>query len=255
MTNGMTMTTFKDNFSGHANIYLRYRPTYPKELFEYLKSLTTEHTLAWDCGTGNGQSAINLADDYESVYASDPSAEQLKNAILNDKVTYAVEKAEQTALENNTVDLVTVAQAVHWFEFDLFYAEVKRVLKKDGVIAVWAYSLPTVSIAFDSIIRDFHDNIIGEFWQVENKMIDLEYTTIPFPFEEITTPQFYIQKKLTLKELLGHFRSWSATQKFIDSYNINPLQDLEEKLLKYWLDENETKEITWKLILKVGRNA
>lgn len=248
------MKLFKDNFSKHSDIYLKYRPIYPKELFEYLNSLTSEHTLAWDCGTGNGQSAINLTEYYEKVYATDPSEQQIKNAIANEQIIYKVEKAEQTALHNKSVDLITVAQAVHWFEFDQFYAEVRRVLKDNGVIAIWAYGVPGVSILLDSIIQDFHDNVVGEFWQPENRMIDQEYTTLPFPFQEISTPVFKIQKDLTLQELSGHFRSWSATQKFIDKYGKNPIEELEKNLSECWMS-GEKKEITWKLILKVGRNT
>lgn len=246
------MESFKDNFSKHSDIYLKYRPVYPKALFEYLQSLTPGHILAWDCGTGNGQSAINLAEYYEQVYATDPSEKQIKNAIGNHKIIYKVEKAEQTALDDKSVDLVTVAQAIHWFDFDKFYAEVKRVLKDDGVIAVWAYGVPKVSDLINPIVRNFHDHVVGEFWQPENKLIEQEYTTIPFPFREVQVPEFKIQKELNLNELLGHFRSWSATQKFIEKYRKDPIEQLENELSKYW--GKEEKEVTWKLILKAGMN-
>lgn len=245
------METFKDNFSKQAEIYSKFRPTYPKELFEYLKSLTAGHELAWDCGTGNGQSAVQLAAYYEKIYATDPSQEQIKNAILNEKIIYRVEKAEQPNLGDNSIDLITVAQAVHWFDFHKFYPEVKRVLKTNGIIAVWAYGIPNINEDINPIIKDFHDNTIGEFWLPENKMIDEEYTTIPFPFEEIETPAFYIKKYLSLTELMGHFRSWSATQKYIDAYQNNPVKQLEHKLSIHW-GETE-KEVVWKLILKVGK--
>lgn len=247
------MNTFKDHFSKQASMYVQYRPTYPKELFDYLASLIKSHSQAWDCGTGNGQSAIQLAEYFEKVYATDPSKQQVEQAIQHPKITYNVESAEQTGLENQSVDLITVAQAVHWFDFDRFYAEVKRILKKDGVIAVWAYGVPSVSPELDPLIRNFHDQVVGEFWQKENKLIDNEYTTIPFPFQIISAPAFQIQKQWTRNELLGHFRTWSATQKFIDKYGKNPIEVLEKDLAVYWENRDEAKDVSWKLILKVGQ--
>ncbi|MDQ0594387.1 ubiquinone/menaquinone biosynthesis C-methylase UbiE [Chryseobacterium ginsenosidimutans] len=248
------MNTFKDNFSKQAEVYLKFRPTYPQELFEFLSSLTSEQKLAWDCGTGNGQSAVKLADYYEKVYATDPSVEQIKNAIHHDRVTYKVENAETpSSLEDNSVDLITVAQAIHWFDFDKFYTQVRRVSKPNGIIAVWAYGTPTINEELNNIIKDFHDNIVGEFWLPENKLIDMEYSTIPFPFQELKTPEFFIRKQVTLSETLGHLRSWSATQKYIDKYDINPIDTLSKKMQEYWKDTDNQKEMTWKIILKVGK--
>lgn len=250
------MSTFKDNFSKQAEIYAKFRPAYPKELFEFLKRLTAEHKLAWDCGTGNGQSALKLADYYEKVYATDPSGEQIKNATTHDRIVYKVENAEApSSIEANSVDLITVAQAIHWFDFDKFYAQVKRVLKTNGIIAAWTYGLPAITKELDSIIKDFHDNVVGEFWLPENKLVEKEYSTIPFPFNTIKTPDFFIKKQITLSEISGLLRSWSATQKYIDKYNENPLVYLSQKLQEHWKSSKAEKEITWKLILKVGKIA
>lgn len=249
------MNPFKDNFSKQAEIYSKFRPAYPIELFDYLQGLTTEHDLAWDCGTGNGQSAIQLARFYDKVYATDPSEEQIKHAFQNDKVTYKVEKAEQPGLHTNSADLVTVAQAIHWFDFDLFYPEVKRVLRPGGVIAAWAYSFPVINQDIDPIIQEFHDNIVGKFWLPENKLIDLEYETIPFPFEEIQAPAFYIKSSETLTDLIGYIRSWSATQKYIDHYKDDPVITLEQHLLKYWKEKTLKREASRRLILKIGRKT
>ena len=178
-----------------------FRPTYPTELFDFLAALTPEHTLAWDCGTGNGQSALQLAACYSKVYASDPSAEQIKNAVPHDSVVYKVESAENPlSLADHSVDLITVAQAVHWFDFDAFYRQVKRVLKRNGIIAVWAYGIPTVDAAIDPIINDFHDRVVGEFWLPENRLIDQGYATLPFPFDPIQSPDFFIRKQVTHDE-------------------------------------------------------
>lgn len=244
---------FKDNFSKQADIYRQYRPSYPEELFSYLQSLTPAHNLAWDCGTGNGQSAIALTRYFKQVYASDPSENQIKNAILHDRVTYKVERAEHNELNDHSVDLITVAQAIHWFDFDKFYSEVKRVLKPNGIIAVWTYGLTFITDEINAITKNFHDHVVGDFWLPENRLIEQEYKTIPFPFNQITPPSFTIESTLNLNDLLGYFRSWSATQKFMDKYHKNPLEQLKKDLLPYWGEENTIRRTTRKLILKVGQ--
>lgn len=247
------MEKFKDNFSKQSNAYQKYRPSYPKELFEYLNGLCKEHTLAWDCATGNGQSAKGLADYFEKVYATDPSEQQISNAVSHPKITYKVEKAENSSLENNSVDLITVAQALHWFDFEKFYSEVKRVLKPEGIIAVWTYSLPKISSEIDKLILHFHDNIVGEFWQKENQFVSEEYKTIPFPFKEIETPSFGFQKEITLHDLKGLLISWSATQRYKDQNGNDPLLEIENDLQKLWRKEDETRIATWTIFLKVGK--
>lgn len=246
------MENFKDNFSKQSAAYQKYRPSYPKEMFTFLSSLATNHNLAWDCGTGNGQSAVSLANYFKKVYATDPSAEQISNAALNPKITYKVEKAESSSLINNSVDLITVAQALHWFDFEKFYSEVKRVLKPEGIIAVWTYSLPKISSEIDKIILHFHDNIVGEFWQKENQLVSEEYKTIPFPFKEIKTPSFLFQKEITLNDLKGLLMSWSATQRYKDQKGSEPLLAIENDLQNLWRNVDETKLATWTIFLKVG---
>ncbi|MEO8399023.1 MAG: class I SAM-dependent methyltransferase [Ignavibacteriaceae bacterium] len=248
------MANFKDNFSKQSNEYLKYRPTYPIELFEYLSSLTKGHELAWDCGTGNGQAALSLTNYYKKVIATDPSEQQIKNAAIHPKITYKIERAEHTDLKENSVDLITVAQAIHWFNFDEFYAEAKRVLKSNGIIAVWTYALPLISKEIDEIVKDFHDNIVGEFWQYENQLVIEEYAAVPFPFPQLSTPIFKIQKNLSLNDLLGFVNTWSALQRFIDAKGYNPIAKLEEKLSKFWSNADEEKVTDWRIILKVGRN-
>lgn len=249
------MNEFKDHFSKHADAYARFRPGYPQELFAYLSSLTPDHLLAWDCGTGNGQSAIQLVEFFDQVYASDPSPQQLKNAFKHERIAYRSEPAEAPlALEDHSVDMITVAQALHWFEFDAFYFQVKRVLKSKGVIAAWAYGLPQINPAIDQLLREFHDDTVGAFWLAENKMIDANYSSIPFPFEEVLAPDFYITQYASLFELMGHVSTWSATQKYILQHRENPVNALTEKLMEHWLDSPEIKKkITWKLILKIGK--
>lgn len=249
------MSTFKDNFSGHSNIYVKYRPQYPIELFEFLNTMVSNFDLAWDCGTGNGQSAICLANYFTTVYATDPSEAQIKNAVSHDRVIYKVEPAEHSGLKNNTVDLVTVAQALHWFNIDKFFTEAKRVLKINGIIAVWTYGVPSVSPLIDKLINHFHDDKVGSFWQHENRLAAKGYSTIPFPFPELPGRDFKIQKEMTLNEFIGHVKSWSATQRFIEKNGFDPTTELKEALLILWSDNENKKEITWELRMKVGINS
>jgi len=247
------MSSFNDSFSKQSDIYSKYRPSYPTELFSFLSSLTENHALAWDCGTGNGQAAIGLSAFYEKVLATDPSENQIRNAPKSPKVSYFIEPAENSSIRTNTVDIVTIANALHWFNFDLFYKEVNRVVKSNGVIAAWSYGLPIISPEIDSIVKQFHDGTLGTYWQAPNRLVEKAYTTIPFPFRPIPAPKFYIEKVFNLKELIGYFNTWSATQRFINDNKFNPTEELEDDLIKVWPESNTTKTLRWELILKVGR--
>jgi len=249
----MEQKAFKDNFSQQSDLYVKYRPLYPRELYAYLSSLTNEHQLAWDCGTGNGQSAIGLAEFYDNVIATDPSQQQIQNAISNEKVKYVVEKAENNSIESNSIDLITIANALHWFDFDLFYKEANRVLKSNGIIAAWAYGIPKISTEVDEILNQFHYGTLDDYWLPENRLVEKEYTTIPFPFEEISTSQFYYEKAMNLDGLIGYLNTWSATQRFINKKNYNPTEALFHQLRQVWKDSSSKKILRWDLILKVGK--
>src|SRR5438045_1897140 len=195
--------TFKDYFSQHAGAYARHRPHYPPELFEYLASLPTERHLAWDCGTGNGQAAVGLAPYFERVIATDASADQLANAFPHEKVTYRVAIAGSAGLDPGSVDLITVAQALHWFDLEAFFEEVRRTLKPGGAIAVWAYALCRITPALDAIVDRFYFETVGPYWPKERKLVDDGYRSLVFPFNEIEPPTFAIELPWTLPHLLG----------------------------------------------------
>lgn len=247
------MLVFKDNFSTQSDVYVRYRPKYPLELYSYLSSLTDAHELAWDCGTGNGQAAIDLAVFYNKVVATDPSESQIKNSLPNEKVKYLVEKAEDTSIDSNSVDLLTIANALHWFDFEAFYKEANRVLKNKGVIAAWSYGLPSISKKVDKIIRHFHDDILNDYWLEENRLIDKKYLTISFPFEQINSPKFFYEKKMNLNELIGLVNTWSAIQRFITKNKYNPTEQLFNSLIAIWKRSEIEKKLRWELILIIGR--
>ncbi len=246
--------SFKDHFSKQSDLYVQYRPQYPVELFSFLASLTPEHQTAWDCGTGNGQAATGLTPYFQKIIATDPSESQIKNSLSHPKIIYRTEPAESTSIPSHSIDLVTIAQALHWFHFEEFYQEVRRVLKKEGIIATWCYRLPSFSKEMDEAILFFHSDTLGDYWLAENRMVEQKYATIPFPFETIEAPIFYIRKKLSFHGLIGHIRSWSALQKFMRENNEDPVPAFEKELLKIWGDPEEEKSASWKLTLKVGRN-
>ncbi|MES2560962.1 MAG: class I SAM-dependent methyltransferase [Bacteroidota bacterium] len=246
------MHPFKDYFSKQSDIYAKYRPQYPPELYAFLASKTAAHNKVWDCGTGNGQAAVDLTQYYQEVFATDPSEQQIVNSTPHPQVTYAVEKAERSSLPDASVDLITVANAMHWFDFELFYAEVKRVLKPDGIIAAWSYALPFISEEIDPIVYNFHHGVLNDYWVAENRLVEKEYSTIPFPFKEHLHPEFYSYKEMDLVDTIGYFNTWSAVQRYIATNHINPTDEFAKALSNVW-GYPETKRIMrWKLALKIG---
>jgi SAM-dependent methyltransferase len=234
--------------------YAGFRPHYPAELFDYLATLVPRTALAWDCACGNGQATVDLAQRFERVVATDGSKEQIASAVERSNVEYRVALAEQSGLPNGEVGLVTVAQALHWFDFDPFYAEVKRVLAADGVFAAWAYGINQVEgDAANEIVLDYYSNVVGPYWPPERKLVEEEYRTIPFPFCEIAAPVFRMETHWTLERLLGYFSSWSATNRFIRAKGFNPLKALWDALSKVWPDPRSTRRVTWPLTVRIGR--
>jgi SAM-dependent methyltransferase len=241
----------KDNFSNQAEVYAKYRPQYPPELFQYILSFVKEKKLAWDCGTGNGQTAKELSKYFENVYATDISSKQIEHAAKEKNICYAIEPAEQTNIEDSTIDLITVSQALHWFDFDKFYDEVKRVSKQNGVIAVWTYSLLKIDPVTDALINNYHFNTLHDYWDKERKYVDDAYTTIPFPFEQISSPEFSIELNWNVDDLEGYLNTWSALQKFIKENNYNPVPDLMKEIKRNW-PASETRKTIFPIYLKLA---
>ncbi len=245
---------FEDHFSKHSEQYAQYRPQYPDEIYAYLASIAPGHSLAWDCGTGNGQAAIGLTKHFDKVHATDASAEQITLAYVHDKVDYRVERAEHVSLNNSSADLVTVAVAIHWFNFDEFYREVKRVLKPGGILAAWTYNLTEISPEIDQLIYQYYSEILSGYWPERILYLAERYQTIPFPFEEIIPPSFVMEVNWNLIQLAGFLDSWSATQRYKAQMGHHPLEIIWPKLVAAWGDENEPRLIRWPLHFRIGRN-
>ncbi len=246
--------TFKDHFSGHANSYAKARPGYPAELFGWLASLCDERALAWDCATGSGQAASMLAKDFAAVIATDASAAQIENAVHAANITYRVAPAERSALESASVDLVTVAQALHWFDIDAFYAEVRRVLKPGGVIAAWGYHLTRVSAHIDRAIEMFDAEIIGPYWPPERRHIDARYGDLDFPFARIEAPELAMHLAWNRRQFLDYIGTWSAVQRYRQAKGHDPLVWLENEIAAYWR-EDDVRDVSWPIFFLAGRNG
>lgn len=245
---------FHDHFSAVANRYADFRPHYPAALFDYLATLAKRDSLVWDCACGNGQATHDLARYFDKVVATDASKEQIASAKPNPKVEFRVAKAEQSGLPGKSVALITVAQALHWFDFESFYAEARRVLKSNGVLAAWAYGINTVEgDAVNEVVQDFYGNVVGPYWPPERKFVEAGYRTIPFPFPEFAAPSFRMEAHWTLAQLLGYLSTWSATNRRIKATGQNPLAPLAERLKAVWGETNTPRLVVWPLALRIGR--
>ncbi len=244
---------FPDYFSQQSKNYARYRPLYPAALYEYLASLTPEHVLAWDVGRGNGQAAIGLARHYQSIIATDPSEQQIALATPHERVTYRVATAEHSEIEDQSIDLVAVSLAVHWFDLDRFYAEVKRVLKPQGVLAVWCYNLTGITPEVDRVMESYYHDVLGEFWPPQIHWVDEHYQTLPFPFEEIAAPEFAVKATWSLDDLFGYLSSWSAASKYKAAHGVDPLDEKRAEFKAAWGAEAD-RTVQWPLYLRVGKS-
>lgn len=220
-------------------------------MFRYLASIAPANGLAWDCATGNGQAAVELAEKFERVIATDASEKQVANAEPHSRVEYRVAPAEESGLAAQSVDLVTVAQALHWFDLDRFYAEVRRVLRPRGVIAAWAYKLAKVTPAIDAVVNHYYSDVVGAYWPAERVLVE-KFEELPFAFSEMASPRFEMMAEWQVEHLLGYLRTWSATQRFLEAKRQDPLGQIEEELRPAWGD-GQSHRVIWPLTVRVGK--
>ncbi len=249
----MNTITWKDLFSKQAQNYAKYRPYYPQELYHFLVNLVEERKVAWDCGTGNGQVATQLAAFFDQVIATDASSSQLAQATQLPNLEYRVATAEQSGLRSQSINFISVAQAIHWFHFDSFYQEVRRVAVPNAVIAVWGYGLLNISAPVDEVLHHLYSHLLDPYWELERRHLDQSYQTIPFPFPTLNTPSFTMQSFWNLAELLGYLNTWSAVQKFQEVHHESPLEEITNDLQNRWGEASASKLIQWEIYLKVGK--
>jgi SAM-dependent methyltransferase len=250
----MTRTvSFKNHFSKQAEDYAKFRPRYPHELFEYLGTLAPSRQLAWDCGTGNGQAAIALAAVFDHVIATDASEKQIAKAQPHERVEYRVAPAEDSGIQSETLDLIMVAQALHWFDLGRFYAEAAQVLKPNGVLASSAYNLLTIEPAIDEIVNRYYYDVIGPFWPPERRLVE-RFADLPFPFYEIDPPKFETTAHWNLDHLVGYLRTWSSTKRFIAATASDPLEQIIDDFRRTWQGPQQVRKVTWPLTLRIGVN-
>jgi SAM-dependent methyltransferase len=247
------MTTFEDHFSEQAREYAQYRPQYPHELFDYLASIVPGRQLTWDCGTGNGQAACELTRLFERVVATDASPEQIAQATPHERIEYRVARAEEVDLEAGSVDLVTVAMAVHWFDLEPFYQAVRRAAKPGGILAVWMYHLPVIAPEIDQILLHYYENVLAGYWPERFHYLDERYRSLPFPFEELKLPDFEIKVDWELDRLAGFLDSWSGTRRYKNERGQHPLNFIWQGLSEAWGKSGELRSVRWPLSLRVGR--
>jgi ubiquinone/menaquinone biosynthesis C-methylase UbiE len=247
----MILFDFKDHFSNNSAQYGQYRPMYPKELFKYLALISPSNAKAWDCACGTGQSALGLSKYFTQVIATDASQNQIRKAVKKSTITYQISSAENSYIPNEEIDLVTVAQALHWFNIDSFFIEAHRVLKRNGILAVWTYNLLDINETLNLIIDELYSKILSQYWPIEREMVENGYCKINFPFSTVSTPIFRMQAKWNLVQLIGYLETWSAIKKYREENNHDAITKVFSKIKSFWGNPEEQKVITWPLTLKV----
>ena len=240
-------------FGAVAADYAAFRPTYPDALFAWLAAESPGRTLAWDCATGNGQAALALAAHFDAVVATDVSAEQLAHAPPHPRVRYAVAPAEASPLADASADLVTVAQALQWFDLDAFFAEAGRVLRPGGLLAAWTYSLLAVTPEVDRIVERYYRETLGPYWAWERRLVEEGYASVAFPFDPVAVPPFAMAARWTLDQIVGYLATWSARRAYVEATGEDPLPAVRAALAAVWGDPGEAREVRWPLFVRACR--
>lgn len=246
--------TFKDLFSGHATDYARFRPHYPPELFSWLDGLAPGRALAVDVGAGNGQAALELARSFTRVIAVDPSASQLESAgdTAAPNVLFRRGPAEALPVDDGAADLVVAAQAFHWFKPEPFFAEVRRVLRPAGSLAVWCYGLATITPELNAAVYELYEARLGSSWEPERELVETGYRTVAFPFAELAAPPFAMRLGWTFEHLIGYLGTWSALKRYVKERGENPLEQMLPRLQNAWGAAPE-RPVTWPLSVRAFR--
>lgn len=249
----MTAMTFQDHFSAHSDLYARARPHYPEALFEWLAEQAPVRGCAWDAGCGNGQPSVALARHFDRVIATDPSPRQIDHAVADRRIEYRAETAEHTSIADHSVDAVTVAQALHWFDLACFVAEVRRVAGPGALFTAWCYANCRVIPAVDAVIAYLYDDILGAYWSPERRLVDEGYASLGIPFAPIAAPDFEMCVDWNARQLLAYLSSWSAAQRYLRTTGNDPIAMIADELIAAWGDAASTQPVRWQLAVRAGR--
>jgi SAM-dependent methyltransferase len=244
---------FKDHFSAHAAGYAAHRPTYPHRLIEVLAAAAPARGRVLDAGCGTGQLSVLLADAFDEVIATDASDRQIAEATPHPKVSYRVVRAEASGLADASVDLVTVAQAAHWFDLEPFYAEVRRIARPGAALALISYGTFTGGPDIAPVLHRFYHDETGPYWPPERRHVEAGYRTLPFPFAEVATPQLAIEVSWRLADLLGYVDTWSAVRAMEAAVGRAPYQRFGDDLGAVWGDPERRRPFRFPLALRLGR--
>lgn len=245
--------SFKDHFSGHASLYAQARPHYPDALFDWIAHTAPSCECAWDVGCGNGQASVALAGRFERVIATDPSAQQIGNAEPHPRVEYRVEPGERTSIADRSVDAVTVAQALHWFDLPRFVEEVKRVARSGALFAAWTYAGCNVTPQVDAVIAHLYDGMLGTYWPPERRLVDEGYASLALPFEPVQAPAFEVRMDWNAEQLLAYLSSWSAAQRFHAATGRDAVAEIADALRNAWGDPSQARTVRWSLGMRAGK--
>jgi SAM-dependent methyltransferase len=235
--------------------YARFRPDYPPALVALLAGAAPRQHRALDVGCGNGQLTVALAESFTDVLGVDPSGSQLMHARTHPGVGYVCATAEELPVADHTADLVTAAQAAHWFDLPRFYAQVRRVLVPGGAVALVTYGRQELQGAVDHRFQQFYVEEIGPFWPPERALVDQGYRTLDFPFDELPTPPLEIRREFTLTELLGYVATWSAARRARNSGRGDLLQRFGTELAAVWGDPQTARTARWPVNVRLGTFA
>jgi len=249
----MGQPDFKDHFSGVASAYAAHRPTYPAAVIDYLADQAAHRDLAWDAGCGSGQLSTLLAARFDRVIATDPSAAQIAQARPHQGVEYWQSSAEASGLDAASADLAVAAQAAHWFDLPRYYAEVRRVVRPGGVVALLAYGVVHVERDLAAIVDRFYWQTLAGFWPQERKIVEEGYRSLSFPFPELQAPAFAMTATWSLAQLLGYVRTWSAVQAIERERGGDAYTGFARALTGVWGDPSRQRVVRWELAVRAGR--
>jgi SAM-dependent methyltransferase len=244
---------FLDYFSAQASEYAKFRPGYPEAMFSYFGDIAPDRELAWDCATGNGQAAISLAGEFETVIATDASEKQIANAFPHERIQYRIAKGEDSGLHDSSISALTIANALHWLDIPRFMAEARRVLKPNGIFAIWCCNKSLVDEDVTDVVRKYNREILGPYWSDRIELVEHGYQTVDFPFQEIASPEFVGESLWDLEQYLGYLNTWSAAKTFAENKGYNPIDEIRETLESAWGPVKQKRKVRWPMELRVGR--